>query len=76
MDDLVQQGKVLYVAFSDTPDWIVAESNARAELMGWSRFVAMQIPYSLLDRAVPKNMAPDESIQGTSQKNPISCSAL
>ena len=58
LDDLVQQGKVLYVAFSDTPDWIVAEANARAELMGWSRFVAMQIPYSLLDRAVERAILP------------------
>ena len=58
LDDLVRQGKVLYVGFSDTPDWIVAEANARAELMGWSRFVAMQIPYSLLDRAVERAILP------------------
>lgn len=58
LDDLVSQGKVLYVAFSDTPDWIVAEANTRAELMGWSRFVAMQIPYSLLDRAVERAILP------------------
>jgi aryl-alcohol dehydrogenase-like predicted oxidoreductase len=58
LDDLVRQGKVLYVAFSDTPDWIVAEANARAQLMGWSRFVAMQIPYSLLDRAVERAILP------------------
>lgn len=58
LDDLVSQGKVHYVAFSDTPDWIVAEANARAELMGWSRFVAMQIPYSMLDRAVERAILP------------------
>lgn len=58
LDDLVRQGKVLYVAFSDSPDWIVAEANTRAELMGWSRFVAMQIPYSLLDRAVERSILP------------------
>lgn len=58
LDDLVKQGKVNYVAFSDTPDWIVAEANARAELMGWSRFVGMQIPYSLLDRAVERTILP------------------
>jgi aryl-alcohol dehydrogenase-like predicted oxidoreductase len=58
LDDLVRQGKVLYVAFSDTPDWIVAEANTRAELMGWSRFVGMQIPYSLLDRAVERSILP------------------
>ena len=58
LDDLVRQGKVLYVAFSDTPDWIVAEANARAEVMGWSRFVGMQIPYSLLNRAVERTILP------------------
>jgi aryl-alcohol dehydrogenase-like predicted oxidoreductase len=58
LDDLVRQGKVNYVAFSDSPDWIVAEANARAELMGWSRFVGMQVPYSLLDRAVERAILP------------------
>jgi aryl-alcohol dehydrogenase-like predicted oxidoreductase len=58
LDDLVRQGKVSYVAFSDTPDYIVAEANARAELMGWSRFIGMQVPYSLLDRAVERAIIP------------------
>jgi aryl-alcohol dehydrogenase-like predicted oxidoreductase len=58
LDDLVRQGKVLYVAFSDTPDYIVAEANTRAELLGWSRFVGLQIPYSLLDRAVERALLP------------------
>lgn len=58
LDDLVRQGKVNYVAFSDTPDYIVAEANARAELMGWSRFIGMQVPYSLLDRAVERSIIP------------------
>jgi aryl-alcohol dehydrogenase-like predicted oxidoreductase len=58
LDDLVRQGKVNYVAFSDTPDYIVAEANARADLMGWSRFIGMQVPYSLLDRAVERSIIP------------------
>jgi len=58
LDDLVRQGKVSYVAFSDTPDYIVAEANTRADLMGWSRFIGMQIPYSLLDRAVERAIIP------------------
>lgn len=58
LDDLVRQGKVNYVAFSDTPDYIVAEANTRAELMGWSRFIGMQVPYSLLDRAVERSIIP------------------
>ena len=58
LDDLIRQGKVLYAGFSDTPDYIVAEANTRADLMGWSRFIAMQIPYSLLDRAVERSVIP------------------
>jgi len=58
LDDLVRQGKILYMAFSDSPDYIVAEANTRAELMGWSHFIGMQIPYSLLDRAVERSIIP------------------
>ena len=58
LDDLVRQGKVSYVAFSDTPDYVVAEANVRADLMGWSRFIGMQVPYSLLDRAVERSIIP------------------
>ncbi len=58
LDDLVRQGKINYAAFSDTPDYIVAEANTRAELMGWSRFIGMQVPYSLLGRAVERSIIP------------------
>jgi aryl-alcohol dehydrogenase-like predicted oxidoreductase len=58
MDDLVRSGKVLYVGFSDTPDWIVAEANTMAQLRGWSRFVALQVPYSIADRAVERSLLP------------------
>jgi aryl-alcohol dehydrogenase-like predicted oxidoreductase len=58
LDDLVQQGKVTYIAISDTPDWIVAEANTLSELRGWSRFIGLQIPYSLLDRDVERTLLP------------------
>jgi len=58
MDDLVRQGKVNYLAFSDTPDWIVAEANTLAKFHGWSPFIGYQIPYSLLDRAVERAILP------------------
>ncbi|MBL8155215.1 MAG: aldo/keto reductase, partial [Anaerolineae bacterium] len=58
LDDLVSSGKVLYVAFSDTPAYIAAEANTLAHLRGWSRFVGLQIPYSLLDRAVERDLLP------------------
>jgi aryl-alcohol dehydrogenase-like predicted oxidoreductase len=50
LDDLVRSGKVLYIAISDSPAWIVSQANMLAELRGWAPFVGLQIPYSLLDR--------------------------
>lgn len=58
MDDLIRQGKVLYVAASDTPAWIMAEANTRADLMGWSRFLGIQAPYSLTRRDLERAILP------------------
>ena len=58
LDDLVRSGKVLYVGISDTPAWVVSRANAIAELRGWSRFVGLQVPYSLADRAAERDLLP------------------
>jgi aryl-alcohol dehydrogenase-like predicted oxidoreductase len=58
LDDLVRQGKVNYVAISDSPGFIVAEANTLAELRGWSRFVGVQLPYSLARREIEREMLP------------------
>lgn len=58
LDDLVRSGKVHYVGISDSPSWVVAEANTLAELRGWSRLVALQVPYSLLDRGVERSALP------------------
>ncbi|MBP9547700.1 MAG: aldo/keto reductase [Chitinophagales bacterium] len=58
MDDLVRSGKVMYVAISDTPAWIVSRANAIADLRGWNPFVALQIEYSLLQRSVERELIP------------------
>lgn len=58
LDNLVRSGKVLYIGFSDTPDWIVAQANTMAELRGWARPVALQVPYSIADRAVERSLLP------------------
>lgn len=58
LDDLVRQGKVLYVGISDTPAWEVSRANTLAELRGWSPFIGLQIRYSLLDRAVERELLP------------------
>jgi aryl-alcohol dehydrogenase-like predicted oxidoreductase len=58
MDDLIKQGKVNYAAISDTPAWVVATGNTMAELMGWSRFVALQVEYSLIARTPERELIP------------------
>jgi aryl-alcohol dehydrogenase-like predicted oxidoreductase len=58
LDDLVRQGKVLYVGISDTPAWEVSRANMLAELRGWTAFVGLQIRYSLLDRSVERDLLP------------------
>lgn len=57
-DDLVRQGKVLYVGFSDTPAWVISYALAAADLRGWARPVAVQLPYSLADRSVERDLLP------------------
>ena len=57
-DDLVRAGKVLYVGISDSPAWVVAQSNTLAELRGWTRYVGLQIEYSLLERTVERELLP------------------
>jgi aryl-alcohol dehydrogenase-like predicted oxidoreductase len=57
-DDLVRAGKVLYVGISNAPAWVVAKSNTLAELRGWTRYVGLQIEYSLLERTVEREFIP------------------
>jgi len=58
LDDLVRQGKVLYVGISDAPAWWIAQANMLAQLRGWSPFIALQIEYSLIERTVERELIP------------------
>jgi aryl-alcohol dehydrogenase-like predicted oxidoreductase len=58
LDDLVRDGKVRYLGFSDTPAWKCAEAQTLARLRGWSPLVALQIEYSLLERTVEGELIP------------------
>jgi aryl-alcohol dehydrogenase-like predicted oxidoreductase len=49
---------VIYVGVSDTPAWQVARANTMAELRGWSRFVGLQIDYSLIERTPERELLP------------------
>jgi aryl-alcohol dehydrogenase-like predicted oxidoreductase len=58
LDDQVRAGKVLYVGISDSPAWVAAQANTLAELRGWTPFVGVQLPYSLLDRDAERDLFP------------------
>jgi aryl-alcohol dehydrogenase-like predicted oxidoreductase len=58
LDDVVRAGKVLYVGASDSPAYITSRANMLAELRGWSPFIAVQVPYSLIDRDVEREVLP------------------
>jgi aryl-alcohol dehydrogenase-like predicted oxidoreductase len=58
LDDIVRQGKVLYVGISDAPAWWIAQANTLAELRGWTKFIGLQIEYSLMERTVERELVP------------------
>ena len=58
VDDLVRQGKVLYVGISNTPAWVISQANTIASLRGWTPFVGIQVEYSLIERTPEREMLP------------------
>ena len=58
LDDIVRQGKVLYIGISDAPAWWIAQANTLAELRGWTQFIGLQIEYSLIERTVERELIP------------------
>lgn len=58
LDDAVNAGKILYVGISDTPAWVVARANTLAEWRGWAPFAGVQVPYSLLNRDIEREVLP------------------
>ncbi|MGC4938660.1 aldo/keto reductase [Kribbella sp. DT2] len=58
LDDLVRQGKVLYVAMSNAPAWEISHLQAVADLRGWSPLVGLQVEYNLINRAAERDLIP------------------
>ncbi|MEV5499271.1 aldo/keto reductase [Nonomuraea fuscirosea] len=58
LDDAVRAGKVLYVGISDTPAWVVSRANTLAQWHDWSPFIGIQVPYSLLQRDIERELLP------------------
>ncbi len=58
LDDLVQSGKVRYIACSNFSGWHLMKSLAISERYGWNRYVAHQAYYSLIGREFEWELMP------------------
>jgi len=52
MGDLVRSGKIRYFGFSDIPAWYAASAAATARVQGIPGPIALQVEYSLTERAI------------------------
>jgi aryl-alcohol dehydrogenase-like predicted oxidoreductase len=57
-DDLARAGKIIYAGLSNTPAWRVAQAAVFADVRGWVPIAALQIEYSLLQRAPERDLLP------------------
>ncbi len=58
LDDLVTSGKIRYIACSNFSGWHLMESLSISERYGWSRYIAHQAYYTLLDREFEWELMP------------------
>ena len=52
LDDLTRAGKIRYAGLSDVPAWYAARAQTLAETHALAPLVSLQLPYSLVDRAI------------------------
>jgi aryl-alcohol dehydrogenase-like predicted oxidoreductase len=58
LDDLVHAGKVRHIGLSDVPAWYAGRAQAIAELRGYEPVSALQLEYSLAERAIEHEYVP------------------
>jgi aryl-alcohol dehydrogenase-like predicted oxidoreductase len=78
LDNLVTSGKVRYLACSNFSGWHLMKSLSVSERYGWSRYVAHQAYYSLLNREFEWELMPlgiDQHV-GTIVWSPLSAGKL
>jgi aryl-alcohol dehydrogenase-like predicted oxidoreductase len=78
LDNLVQSGKVRYIACSNFSGWHLMKSLSISERYGWSKYIAHQAYYSLLCRDFEWELMPlgiDQQI-GTIVWSPLSSGML
>jgi aryl-alcohol dehydrogenase-like predicted oxidoreductase len=58
LEDAARAGKIRHAGISNHPAWRVAEAVGISERQGWSPAAASQMEYSLVERAVEREMIP------------------
>ena len=58
LEDLVRQGKVRYVGFSNWPAWMAAKAVGTQRARGWTQFRAAEMYYSLVGRDLEHEIVP------------------
>ena len=58
LNNLVKQGKVLYLGVSDTPAWIVSKANQYARDHGMSEFIIYQGAWNVMSRDFEREIIP------------------
>lgn len=58
LENLIQSGKVRYIACSNFSGWHLMKSLSVSERHGWSKYIAHQAYYSLLDREFEWELMP------------------
>ncbi len=58
LNDLVRQGKVRYIGFSNWPAWLAAKAVGMQKQYGWTTFRAAEMYYSLVGRDLEHELAP------------------
>ncbi|MDR6562874.1 MULTISPECIES: aldo/keto reductase [unclassified Arcicella] len=67
LDDLIQSGKIRYIAASNFSGWHLMKSQAIADKYGWNKYVAHQVYYSLANREYEWELMPlglDQKVGG------------
>lgn len=64
LDDLIRAGKIRYIACSNFSGWHLMKSLSISEKYGWSRYIAHQAYYSLLNRDYEWELMPLAIDQG------------
>jgi len=58
LDDLVQSGKIRYIGCSNFSGWHLMKSLSASEKYGWSKYIAHQVYYSLVNRELEWELMP------------------